>query len=80
MMINIPNVFRPTPSRKTLTKNLPGQTAVSNTQATDALGEYKSVDRRQQSERRKEKKQNTVDSRADKRRSDDGLPHIDVDA
>lgn len=80
MMINIPNIFRPMPSRKTLTKNLPGQTAVSNTQPTDGLGEHQSVDRRQQSDRRKEKQHNPVDSRADKRRNEDGQPHIDVDA
>lgn len=77
-MINIPNVFRSTPSQKTLTKNLPGQQAVSKGQPVD---DYKNIDRRQTADRRKKRHDDPVlDSRAQKRREDDGIEHIDVDA
>ncbi|MCV6627856.1 MAG: hypothetical protein OIF38_17300, partial [Cellvibrionaceae bacterium] len=70
-MINIPNVLRPTPSRKTLKKNLPGQTAVSNTQATDGVGEYQSVDRRSGEDRRKQQRPSNLETRSSRRRKDD---------
>lgn len=76
-MLNIPNVFRTTPSRKTLKKNLPGQTEVAKGQPVE---EYKAVDRRQTSERRKKQRSTSVDTRAQDRRTDDGEPHIDIDA
>lgn len=78
-MINIPNIFRPGIARKALKRKLPGQSNVTHTQATDAAGEYKTVDRRQ-SERRKDDKEPLVDTRNKKRRKDDDQPHIDVNA
>jgi|GEM_PF-3072101 len=76
-MLNIPNVFRTTPSRKTLKKNLPGQTEVTKGQPVE---EYKAVDRRQASERRKKQQSTSVDTRTKGRRLDDGEIHIDIDA
>ncbi len=79
-MINIPNIFRPTPSRKALKKNLPGQATVTRTQDTDGVGEYQSVDRRQSRDRRKEEHKSSIDTRQRGRRDGDDKPHIDVNA
>ncbi len=79
LMINIPNIFRPGIARKALKRKLPGQGNVTHTQATDAAGEYNSVDRRH-GERRKDEKETIVDTRNKKRRKDDDQPHIDINA
>ncbi|MCV6622826.1 MAG: hypothetical protein OIF51_13870 [Cellvibrionaceae bacterium] len=79
-MINIPNIFRPNISRKALKRKLPGQSNVTHTQATDSVGEYGNIDRRQ-GERRKEDKEKVLDTRQEKRRKgDDEHPHIDINA
>lgn len=78
-MINIPNVFRPGVTRKALKRKVPGQNNVTHTQATDATGEYNTVDRRQ-GERRKENQENVLDTRSKNRRKDDDQPHIDINA
>ncbi|WP_353408522.1 hypothetical protein [Pseudoteredinibacter isoporae] len=78
-MINIPNIFRPGVTRKALKRKVPGQSNVTHTQATDAAGEYNTVDRRQ-GERRKEDKDVVLDTRKKNRRKGDDQPHIDINA